>query len=191
MGGFLGRGGEVFVQGYRARVTLGCPVKATRAGGSEADALAKLVDGGGIARAAAERVGGLGHGDIERDACKPATEQGLLGVFTQARGTGGGAADAQVGNLVDAFQDRVEAAEMGKQRGGGLGADTGHPRDVVDGIAAQRQVIGDLVRMHAHAFEYACGAPANILREIPLLVMLAEQLAEVLVRRNDHAAETV
>ena len=45
--------------------------------------------------------------------------------------------------------------------------------------------------MHAEALLDAGGVPALVLGEVPLLVVRAQHLAEVLVGRDDHAAEAV
>ena len=77
---------------------------------------------------------------------------------------------------------------MGQQHRRGLGADPGHARDVVDRVAAQREVVGDLVRLDAVARTHVRRAPALAAGEVPLLVVAVEQLRQVLVRRHDHAA---
>ncbi len=53
----------------------------------------------------------------------------------QPLGAGLRAAQAQVGHLVDALQQRIERAEMGEQRRGRLRADARHAGDVVDRVA--------------------------------------------------------
>ena len=47
---------------------------------------------------------------------------------------------------------------MFEQARGGLRADAGHARDVVDGIAGEAEIVGDLVRVHAVARLAAMGA---------------------------------
>src|SRR3546814_1777712 len=79
-----------------------------------------------------------------------------------------GAAEAQVGDFVDALKQRVEAVEVGQQHRRGLGADAGYAGDVVDRVAAQRQVVGDLPRLHAVPRLDPGHAPALVAGEIPL-----------------------
>src|SRR3546814_5256552 len=86
---------------------------------------------------------------IQGDGRKLAAQQCLLAMQAQFRAGLRGAAEAQVGDLVDALEQRVEAVEVGQQHRRGLGADAGHTGDVVDRVAAQRQVVGDLPRLHA------------------------------------------
>ncbi len=109
-------------------------------------------------------------------------------MLAQPRRATGRAAQAQEGDFVDAFEQDIQAAEVGEQGRGGLGADAGHAGDVVHRVAAQREIVGDLVRMHAEPLVDAGRPPAQIAGVIPLLVVLAQQLAEILVRRHDHAA---
>lgn len=72
-----------------------------------------------------------------------------------------------------------------------LGADAGHAGDVVHRITAQRQVVGDLVRVHAVPRLDPGRAPALVARVVPLLVVFAQQLRQVLVGRHDHPARCV
>ncbi|KAG1083889.1 hypothetical protein G6F40_014636 [Rhizopus arrhizus] len=102
-----------------------------------------------------------------------------------------GAAQAQERHFVQAFVQRIHAAEVGQQHGGGLAADTTDAGNVVHRIAAQRQVIGDLVRMHAMPRLDAGHVPALVARVVPLLVVIEQQLRQVLVGGNDHATMAV
>ena len=77
---------------------------------------------------------------------------------------------------------------MAEQHGRGLAADAGDARDVVHRITAQREVVRDLVRMHAQPGLDPRGAPALAAGVVPLLVVRDQQLRQVLVRRHDHAA---
>ena len=142
----------------------------------------------GLAGAAQQGVGAAGAGGVQGDACEAAIQSRLFGVFTQFGGTCSGATQAQEGDFVDAVEQGVEAAEVAEQGGGGLGADAGYAGDVVHAVAAQGQVVGDLVRVHAEFFVHAGGPPAQAAGVVPLLVVLAQQLAEILVGGDDHAA---
>src|SRR6185312_7160828 len=81
-------------------------------------------------------------------------------------------------NFADPLEQCIQAAEMGEQGRGGLRANAGYARDVVDRVAAQGEVVGNLVRMHAKLLVDAGRAPAQVAGVVPLLVVLAEQLAE-------------
>ena len=81
--------------------------------------------------------------------------------------------------------------EMREQDRGRLRADPGDARDVVDRVAGERQVVGDLVRMHAVPRLDPVAAPALALGEVVLLVVHVQQLREVLVGGHDHAAVAV
>ncbi|GAE60380.1 hypothetical protein XPN_2286 [Xanthomonas arboricola pv. pruni MAFF 301427] len=72
-----------------------------------------------------------------------------------------------------------------------FGADAGDAGDVVDRIAAQRQVVGDLMGVHAVARLDPVHAPTQVARVIPLLVVLEQQLRQILVGRHDHPAQAV
>ena len=97
------------------------------------------------------------------------------------------AAQAEVGHFRQPEQQLVQAAEVRQQRGGGLGADAGNARDVVNGVAGEPQVVGNLVCVHAIAGLHAIGAPALVAGVVPLFVVGVQQLRQVLVGRDDQA----
>ncbi|MCW0417368.1 hypothetical protein NB689_003122 [Xanthomonas sacchari] len=72
-----------------------------------------------------------------------------------------------------------------------LGADAGDAGNVVDRIAGQCQVVGDLVRMHPMARLDPGRAPALAAAVVPLFVELQQQLRQILVGGHDHAVETI
>src|SRR6185312_4106646 len=144
-----------------------------------------------ITTRALQRIGTLGHGSVQRNAGKPPVEQRLFAMLAQFRGAAGGSAQAQEGDFVHPFEQRFEVAEMAEQGGGGLGADAGHAGDVVHRVAAQGEVVGDLVRVHAEFLVHAGGAPAQVAGVVPLLVVFTQQLAEVLVGGDDHTGHAV
>lgn len=115
----------------------------------------------------------------------------MFALFAQPHRHLCGATQAQKWEFVHALQQGIQAAEMRQQYCGGLGADAGHTRNVVDGIAAQRQIIGDLVRMHAIAGLDAVHVPALIACVIPLFVVFDQQLRQILVGRDDHPAQAL
>ena len=77
---------------------------------------------------------------------------------------------------------------MGQQHRRGLGPYPGHPGDVVHRVATQGQVVGDLVGVHAVPGLDPVGAPAGGTGVVPLFVVFAQQLRQVLVGRHDQAA---
>lgn len=73
---------------------------------------------------------------VERDGGELTPQQCVFALFAQPHRHLRRAAQAQEGNLVDALQQRIQAAEVRQQHRCRFGADAGHAGDVVDGIAA-------------------------------------------------------
>jgi len=115
----------------------------------------------------------------------------MFALLAQAPGHLRCAAQAQEGHLIDPRDQGVQVAEVRQQYRSGFGADAADPGDVVDRITGQRQVIGDLVRVHAVPGLDAIGSPALAATEIVLFVVFAQQLRQVLVGRHHHAAEAL
>ena len=88
-----------------------------------------------------------------------------------------------------AREQRVELPKCASSTAAVLAPMPGTPGMLSTASPRQREVIGDLVRMHAVARLDARRAPALAARVIPLLVEFAEQLRQVLVGRHDHAAD--
>ena len=128
---------------------------------------------------------------IQRDRGELPPQQCVLALFAQAHGQLRRPAQAQERHLVDPRQQGIQRLEMREQDCGRLRADAGDPRDVVHRVAGERQVVGDLVRMHAVPRLDAVAAPALALGEVVLLVVHVQQLREVLVGGHDHAAVAV
>ena len=76
---------------------------------------------------------------------------------------------------------------MGEQDGRGLRPDPGHAGDVVDRVAGEAQEVGHLVGVHAVARLDLVVAPARPAGVVPLHVARSQQLAEILVGRQDQA----
>jgi len=74
---------------------------------------------------------------------------------------------------------------MGQQHGGGLAADATDAGNVVHRIAAQRQVVGNLVRVHAVPRLHSGHVPALVACVIPLLIVVQQNLRQVLVGGDD------
>ncbi len=100
----------------------------------------------------------------------------------------GTAAQAQESNLVGTREQRLQRAEMREQHGRGARADAGHAWDVVHRVPGQREIVGDLVRLHAQPLPDAGAVPARVAWRVPLFVVIADELAEILVGGHDHAA---
>ena len=128
---------------------------------------------------------------IQGDCGQLPPQQGMFALFAQARGHLRGAAQAQERHLVHARQQCVQRFEMRQQHRRRLAANAGDAGNVVDRVATQRQVIGDLVRMHAVSGLDPVGVPALVAGEVVLLIKARQQLRQVLVRRHDHAAEAI
>ncbi len=132
-----------------------------------------------------------GHRRIQRDAGQGAAEHRLFSILLQADVSLASAAQTQVRNFLDAriqgFQ-RIEMREQGRRR---LGADARHAGNVVDRIAGEGQIVGDLIRADAETLFHTMHVPAQVARKIPLFVFGADQLAEILVGRDDHGAIAV
>ena len=111
-------------------------------------------------------------------------------MLAQLRAHLAGAAEAEELDLVAARQQRVQRAKVVQQARRGLAADPGDAGNVVDRIAAQREVIGHLVRVHAVAGLHPRSGPALAAGEIPLAVLALKQLGQVLVGRHDDAGES-
>ena len=133
-------------------------------------------------------VGDIAQGRVQCDGGQLPPEQGVFPLFAQAQGHRGGAAQAQEGDFVNAGQQGVEIAEMRQQDGCGLRADAADARNVVHRIAGQGEVVGDLPRLHAMPRLHAGHAPALVACVVPLLVVIQQQLRQVLVGGDDHAA---
>ena len=144
-----------------------------------------------IGRAAGVAVGDIAQGGVQCDGGQLPPEQGVFALFAQAHSHRGGAAQAQEGDFVHACKQGVEIAEMRQQDGRGLRTDAADARNVVHRIAGQGEVVGDLPRLHAMPCLHAGHAPALAAREIPLLVVVAKQLGEILVGRHDDATEPI
>src|SRR5580765_936340 len=100
-------------------------------------------------------------------------------------------AQAQERNLLDARQHGIERIEVRKQACRRLCADARYAWNVVDSIARQREKIGDLIGAHAEAALDAGGIPAFVFGKVPLFVVGADHLAEILVGRNDDGTKTL
>ena len=78
---------------------------------------------------------------------------------------------------------------MRQQYGSRLGADASDAGDVVHRVPGQRQIVRDLVRMHAVARLHAIGAPALAFGVVILLIAGVQELGKILVGGHDHAVE--
>ena len=99
-----------------------------------------------------------------------------IGVLAELRADLAGATEAQELDLVAARQQRIQRAEVMQQARRGLATDAGDTGNVVDGITAQGEVIGHLVRVDAVTCLHARRRPALAAREIPLAVVALQQL---------------
>ena len=81
----------------------------------------------------------------------------------------------------------VERAVFGKPLGGGLRANPADPRNVVDRIAYQRQVVDDPVGRNAKLGEHAGHVEPLVAHRVDQRDTVVDQLRQVLVaRRHDH-----
>ncbi len=85
-----------------------------------------------------------------------------------------------------AFDQLVDRAELGDPFGGRLGADLGHARNVVDGIAHQHQVVDDAVRRHAELVEHAGLVQHLAAHGVDQGDVAVDQLRQVLVAGGHH-----
>ncbi len=83
-------------------------------------------------------------------------------------------------------QQRVEIAVLVDELGGGLGADTGDARDVVDAVAHQRQHVADLLGPDAELLAHLGRAKHAVLHRVENHDAVTAELQQVLVRRADH-----
>ncbi|MCY1284699.1 hypothetical protein D9M70_336140 [compost metagenome] len=112
---------------------------------------------------------------------------GHLAVFGELGRQRLGAADRQLGDLVEAGVEHVEAAaDAGQQAQRGFLADPGDAGDVVDLVAHQRQVVDDQLgadaELGAHALDVVDAAGHGVDQGD----VRADQLGHVLVAGGDH-----
>jgi hypothetical protein len=88
-------------------------------------------------------------------------------------------------DLAGPGQQRVEVAIFVDQLGGGLDADAGRARHVVDAVAAQGLNVDDLVRIDAELLEHLLALDAQALHRVEHRDAVADQLHQVLVGRDD------
>src|SRR6185437_14135315 len=129
---------------------------------AEAQLLAQGIELVGLPMLALEHLRATGTGCIQRDPRQPPAHALLPRMLAQLRRATGGAAQAQESHFVDALEQCIQAAEVGEQGRGGLRANAGYAGDVVDRVAAQGEVVGNLVRMHAKLLIDAGRAPAQV-----------------------------
>ena len=78
---------------------------------------------------------------------------------------------------------------MPHQHGGGLRAHARHARDVVDGIAGEREVVGIALGRDAEALLDLVMVVAEVAGVVPVHIAGADELREVLVARDDGDAQ--
>ena len=122
-----------------------------------------------------------GQGGVAGNRGELSGKQGDVPMRLQLLRMPGAAAQAQEGNLGDTFEQGVERLEMAEQGRGRLRADAGHAGDIVDRIAGQAEVVGDLVGVHAVTRLHAIHAPTFVACVVPLDVAPSQQLRQVLV----------
>ena len=94
-----------------------------------------------------------------------------------------------VGHALEIRVQLVERGEVREQRRGGLLADAGHPGDVVDRIARERQEIRDQFRNRAEARADLVILVAHVAAVVPVHIAVADQLRQILVARHQHVAQ--
>ncbi len=125
--------------------------------------------------------------NVQFDRCQLIGEVGHLLVFLQLLGQLLGAANRQLGHLVETVVDDVQAAaDTGQQAERGFFADAGHSGDVVDLVAHQRQVVDDQLRPDAEFVVYALNIHHRIGHGVDQRDVLIDQLGHVLVAGRDH-----
>ena len=89
-------------------------------------------------------------------------------------------------DLLGARQQRLQIAVFLDQQGGGLDADAGRARHVVDRIAGQRLHIHHAFRIDAELLEHLVAADQLVLDRVQHVDAIADQLHQVLVAADDR-----
>ena len=92
-------------------------------------------------------------------------------------------------DLVEVGQHSVKGAITKDQLGCGLRPYPGDPRHVIRGIAHQGQNVPDVVRLHAFGSKHLLRSDRFVLIDVQQVNMLADQLGEILVARDDADIE--
>ena len=82
-------------------------------------------------------------------------------------------------------QQPLDRAVLVDELGGGLGADAGHARDVIDAVPHEREHVADALRRHAELLVHLGRAEAAVLHGVEHRDVAVAELHEVLVRRAD------
>ena len=125
--------------------------------------------------------------DIGLDGRQLVGEEGHLLVLGELGRQGLGAADRQLGDLVQAGVEHVEAAaDADQQAQRGLLADTRHTGDVVDLVAHQGQVVDDQLGADAEFLAHTRDVVDAASHGVDQGDMRADQLGHVLVAGGNH-----
>ncbi len=122
----------------------------------------------------------LGHGHVVLQRDQLARDARLVGIVDDRL------APLLLLDLGGALEQRVQRAELFQKLRGGLGADAGHARHVVDRIAGQRLQVDHLFRRHAPFLDDFGNADLAILHGVVHAHRRADQLHKVLVGGNDR-----
>lgn len=109
--------------------------------------------------------------------------------LARQREVGDGFAQVAAGHALDALgalDQLVDRTEFRDPLGGRLGADLGHARHVVDGVAHQHQVVDDAVRRHAELVDHAGLVQHLAAHGVDQRDMAVDQLRQVLVAGGHH-----
>ncbi len=89
-------------------------------------------------------------------------------------------------DLAGARLQRVEVAVLLQPLGGRLRSDAWHARNVVRGVADQRQVVDDLLGRHVELLLHASAVERRVAHRVDERDVLVDELRHVLVAGRDH-----
>ena len=113
-------------------------------------------------------------------------EKRLLAVFFQFLAHGLGAAEIQLGDLVQVVVNLFQRTQTGEQRQGGLFADPGDTGNVVHLVAHQRQEIDNQLRADTEFFAHAVDVVDGVVHGVDQGDVVVDQLCHVLVAGGDQ-----